>query len=321
MKFIFEPLLKSRHNVICVDGAFEAKLQLSHWHGNSSPHELKADTTTQMAFKLIEHPGKQRFLEGIEIVSNNHYDADGVLSAFVILNPEYSLRHKKDLINIALTGDFAEFTTEDALKANSVIESFTDEEKSIFKDILTRENYPSAMQKIYLKAFEIIPSLISEIDKHEKIWLDEWNSFRESCSSFSTRESVVSNYGDCNLSVVESSFPLHIVSKFANTENDILLSVVKSKLGNAYELEYKFWTWFDTIRPKKFKRRSFETLAQKLNQIETNKTGSWKVVGRDPVSEWNYRLVFAVEDYKPAPSSLKVYEVENILFENLPKSF
>jgi hypothetical protein len=317
MKFLFEKFLTSRNNVICVDGAFDAKLQLSHWYGNKSPVELKADTTTQMAFNLIEHKNKDKYLQGIKIVSNNHYDADGVLSAFVLLYQDFALKNKSSLINISLTGDFSEFTTENALKANIVIESFADENKSIFKDIFLNEDYPSAIQIIYEKVFEIIPKLISQLDNFENIWLEEYNHFEKSEKSFGTRESVVSNYDDCNLSVVESNFPLHSVAKFMNAENDILLSVVRSEEGNTYELDYKYYTWFDTLRPKKIKRKNFESLAQKLNQIELNTNGFWQIIGNSPILDWNYRLIFADKNLNLLPSGLKVFEIENKLFEHL----
>jgi len=317
MKFQFENFLSSRENVICVDGAFDAKIQLSHWYGNKSPVELKADTTTQMAFNLIEHQEKEKFLKGINVVSNNHFDADGVLSAFVLLNPEFSLKNKTSLVNISITGDFSEFTTEDALKANIVIESFADEDKSIFKDIFSLKDYPSAMQIIYERTFKLIPKIISQIDEFENIWLEEYNYFEKSEKSFGIRESVVSNYDDCNLSVVESNFPLHSVAKFMNAENDILLSVVRGEEGNTYELDYKYYTWFDTLRPKKIKRKNFESLAQKLNQIELNNKGTWQIIGNNPILDWNYRLIYADKNLDLIPSGLKVYEIENVLFEHL----
>ena len=319
MRFIFEPLLKTRQNVVCVDGAFEAALQLSHWHGNNSPAELKAETTTQMAFKLIEHKNKRKYLKDITIVSNNHFDADGVLSALVLLNSEFAIKNKTSLINIALTGDFAEFTTGDALKAAFVIESFGDENKSLFKEILIKEKYLEAMQKIYEKTFELVPSLINDITKYEHIWHDEFEFFERSERSFALRESVVSNYSDCNLSVIESNFPLHVTAKYITAENDIVLSVVKGLRGNLYELDYKYYTWFDTTRPLRTKRKSFEPLMEKLNHIELNKKGLWRITGHSPVLDWNYRLTFSDENFNLISSGLKVYEIENILFDCLPR--
>ncbi len=314
MKFVYKDLLKSYKNVVCVDGAFNAKLQVSHWHGNESPIELKADTTTEMAFKLIEYPDKNKFLNGIEVVSNNHFDADGVLSAYVILFPQTALEMKKALVNIARTGDFAEFTDEDSLKAVAVLESFQNPDNKKYKTLM-QDNYPQAMQKIYEDCFELIPRLVKSIDKFEESWKNDFDFFEKSEKSFEIKESVFSNYGDCKLSVLESKFPLHVVSKYKNSEHDILLSVEKHDESNKYQLEYKYHTWFDTTREKTLERKNLEPLSQKLNQIELNSEGKWRVIGTNPLYDWNYGLTFADENFNQKFSSLKIYEVENILFD------
>ncbi len=317
MIFKFEPLLTSRDNVISVDGAFDAKLQLSHWVGNKSPSELKAPTTTEMAFKLIEHPEKEKYLNGIDVVSNNHYDADGVISSFTLLFPEEAKKYKSSLIYIARTGDFAEFTTEDAFNANTVIESFVNEEKSLLKNILSQGNYPKAMQIIYQTVFQLLPEIVKNIDKYEKYWREEFNYYSKSEESFLTKNSVFSNYGDCYLSVIESDFILHPVAKFKHADFDVVLSAVKNEEKHLYQIEYKYRTWFDTGEEKTIKRKNFEPLAKKLNQIEMNSEGAWKIIGRDPVYDWNYSLIFSDKNYNPLLSSLSVFEVENELFEFL----
>ncbi len=315
MKFIFEKFLNERNNVVCVDGSFPAKLELSHWHGNSTPKEFKADTSTEIVFNLIESPFKNDYLNGIEIVSNNHFDADGILSAFVLLNPVFSLQHKKEIINIAETGDFSEFTTEDALKQSYVLESLFDLEKSIFKNEISKMKFPEMMQFIYEKGFELIPKLIENIDDYENIWKDDFQHFQNSENQFEIQSAVFSNYSDCRLSVIESNSELHKVSKYKNSNFEILLSAVKNSEGNLYELEYKTVTWFETSREKKIERKSFEPLAERLNLIETNKNGTWQVLGKDPVEEWDYRLTFADKNFNKNNSKLQIYEIENILFD------
>jgi len=315
MKFTFEKFLTERNNVVCVDGSFPAKLELSHWRGNLTPQELKADTSTEIAFNLIESENKEKYLDGIEIVSNNHFDADGILSAFVILNPEFSLQHKKEIINIAEIGDFSEFTTEDALKQSIVLEQLFDLEKSIFKNELQKIKFPEMMQFIYEKGFKLIPKLIENIDDFEKIWKDDFQFFENSERLFKNQSAVFSNYSDSRISVIESNESLHKVSRYKNSEYEILLSVIKKKEGNLYELEYKTVTWFETLREKKIERKSFETLSQNLNLIEKNKNYSWQILGKNPVEDWDYKLVFADKNFNLMPSKLQIFETENILFD------
>ncbi|GAB6282889.1 MAG: hypothetical protein STSR0008_16390 [Ignavibacterium sp.] len=317
MKFYYYDLLPDKNKAISVDGAFDAKLQLSHWIGNSSPKELKADTTTEMSFKLIENSNKEKYLTGIEYISNNHFDADGLLSAFVLLDPDYALQHKNEIINMAITGDFSEFTTEDALKSIIVIESLLDEEKSFIKEKIKNINYSDSIQCAYEEGFKLVSKLIDDIDQFEKYWIDEFSFFVESEKSFERQESIVSNYDNLCLSIVEIPKPLSKVSIYKNIKNDIVLTAIKSNNGNIYDLEYKMWTWFDTIREKKIKRNSFETFANLFNQIEKNKSGIWKTIGGNPIYNYDYHLNFVDKNNNLIPSSLKIYELENILFNNL----
>lgn len=315
MKFVFEKYLENRDNVVCIDGLFESKLQVSHWRGNDTPDELKADTTTEMAFKLIESPNKDRYLNGIEIVSNNHYDADGLLSAFVLVNNDIALQNKESLINTAITGDFSEYTTKDALKSSIVIESLFILDKSMIKSELANKNYPEIVQILYEKGFELIPGLVNDVDKFEQYWMEEFKEYEKSEESFITQNSVFSNYSDCKLSVIESTIPLHRVSVYQHAENDIVLTSVKASGGNKYELEYKLHTWFDTTRKVKIKRKDLNPLTNKLNIIESDNIGKWQVFGTNPMSDWDYKLVYADENYNKIPSKISLYEIENLLFD------
>lgn len=317
MKFVFEKLLTGRGNVVCADGLFDAALQISHWPDNDTPYELKADTTTEMAFKLIESGRKDSYLKGIEIVSNNHFDADGLISAFVLVYPEKALEIKNELTNTAIFGDFAEFNDEDSLKAACVIESMMDMDNGMFSKELQGIKYPQMMQFLYEKGFELLPDIIADPDKYSRYWKSEFDHYKRSEESFISQASVFSNYGDCYLSVIESSMPLHRAAKYNHAAHDIVLSAVKTKEGNLYEMEYKLYTWFETKRKPQVERKEFNGLADILNGMENSGKGKWRVPGKDPISDWDYRLMFTDDDYRPAASSLAIYEVENILFENL----
>src|SRR5262245_17179276 len=86
MRFVPYHLLGDTPNVV-VDGSAtdSTVLTLSHWPGSPTPEELLDDLSAQIAFRALERPG---LLDGIEAVSNNHYDQDGLVSAFTLLEPE-----------------------------------------------------------------------------------------------------------------------------------------------------------------------------------------------------------------------------------------
>jgi hypothetical protein len=171
------------------------------------------------------------------------------------------------------------------------------------------------MNSLYLKAFELLPELVNNIDSYKKYFREDFNLYTRSVSAFDSQTALWSDYNDCHLTVVESGFGLHPVSVFSHAGNDIVLTVEVSKEGRKYELQYKPYTWHDTLRHRQVERTTFETLSSELNLIESNKNGLWRIVGKDPLSDWNYRMNFSDENHNLVDSNIETYKVEEILFD------
>src|ERR1044072_5371307 len=89
----FEFYTEALDNVpkLSVDGTVDNSIHFSHWEGNRTPAELKADTSTEIALNLAASPNRAHLTNGIELVTNNHFDTDGVLSVWTVLNGERAL--------------------------------------------------------------------------------------------------------------------------------------------------------------------------------------------------------------------------------------
>src|SRR6267378_2105001 len=108
---------------LSVDGIVPNSIHFSHWQGNETPAEVKADTSTEIALNLIASPNSDALTQGIELVTNNHFDTDGVLSVWTMLNGERALELRDKLIPAAEAGDFSEFTNENAIRASIAIQA------------------------------------------------------------------------------------------------------------------------------------------------------------------------------------------------------
>lgn len=86
-------------------------IELSHWNPSTTPELFQADSSTEIALNFLSF-GK---LPADGLVINNHLDVDGILSAFVLLQPELALRHRERLVAAAETGDFWSWTDEASL--------------------------------------------------------------------------------------------------------------------------------------------------------------------------------------------------------------
>jgi hypothetical protein len=106
---------------LSIDGTVPNSLHFSHWEGNRTPAEVKADTSTEIALNLVGSREFERLTQGIKLVTNNHFDTDGVLSVWTVLNGASALDLKSELIAAAEAGDFSAYTNERAVRASIVI--------------------------------------------------------------------------------------------------------------------------------------------------------------------------------------------------------
>src|SRR5436309_11586655 len=83
---------------LSVDGTVDNAIHFSHWNGNKTPASVKADTSTEITLNLVAAPDRDELTQGIDLVTNNHFDTDGVLSVWTMLNDERALALRDKLI-------------------------------------------------------------------------------------------------------------------------------------------------------------------------------------------------------------------------------
>src|ERR1044071_3166242 len=100
---------------VVVDGSANPTtlLTLSHWPKSGTPAALKADTSAEIAFKYLDLPA---FHVDAEVVTNNHFDQDGLVGVFTLSNPDTAQQHRAFLIDVACAGDFGCFHSRDAAR-------------------------------------------------------------------------------------------------------------------------------------------------------------------------------------------------------------
>ncbi len=119
MRYVpYGPELEGVPNVI-VDGLANAAtvLALSHWPRSATPQALKADTSAEIVFNYLRSPDADALRGDAEAVSNNHFDIDGLMGLWSMLNPEEALEHAELAVAIADCGDFERWTGEHAAQA------------------------------------------------------------------------------------------------------------------------------------------------------------------------------------------------------------
>jgi hypothetical protein len=225
------------------------------------------------------------------------------------LYPDIALANRQLILDAAATGDFNEYASDEALKVCAALESL--ESNTVEYNL---SDYPAFVEMLYDKAFSMIPSLLADPDSHRALWRHSFDIFLISESSFISKQSIFSDYQDCNLSCIESPLDLHPVAidKWAGQDR-LLVARKDANAGYSYLITYKNYTWFDITRTDSRARVPLEPLAAKLNLMETKTDTIWEVIGNSPEVNYDYRLISHNGKFEPASSSIALFEVENEL--------
>src|SRR5437868_9047892 len=159
---------------LSVDGTVDNAIHFSHWQGNDTPAEVKADTSTEIALNLVASPNRDALTHGIELVTNNHFDTDGVLSVWTVLNGERALAYRDLLVAAAEAGDFSEYSSDDGVRVSIAIQGSEQanpagDDGSPLACLLAGENIDDDARAYELVLPEV-ERLLSNINDYEALW-------------------------------------------------------------------------------------------------------------------------------------------------------
>jgi len=314
---------------LSVDGTVDNAVHFSHWKGNRTPASVKADTSTEIALNLVAAPNREELTQGIELVTNNHFDTDGVLSVWTVLNGERALPLRDKLIAAAEAGDFSELSNPAAVRASIVIqgsESAIDEDAGspLAKQLAGEPVDDDA--RAYELVLPHVERVLTHTNDYQSLWCDPWNRIATALDSFAKGRSRVEEDREAKISLVtlapeifssagfkptRHSAPFTAISHHARGE--IFLIATPLGGGWSYRIDYPYYSWAETVVRPPIARRDLSSLMERLNAIEKSTGGSWRLDS----SELASAAKFSDEDGKLAGSGLELEVVAAELREVL----
>jgi hypothetical protein len=278
---------------LSVDGTVSNSIHFSHWEGNSTPAEVKADTSTEIALNLVTSSRRNELTHGIELVTNNHFDTDGVLSVWTILTGARAFELSQKLIPAAEAGDFSEFTNETAVRASIAIQGSDqpnpgEESGSPLACYLAGKNVDDDALAYDLVLPEV-KHLLTRVGDYEHLWRGAWEKIARALESFERGASRVQEFIDSDFSLVtlapdifsptgfnptRHAVPYTAISRYA--KGRLFLITTPLKEGWAYRIDYPYYSWAETVVRPRIARRDFSQLLLTLNQLEPESDGVWK---------------------------------------------
>ena len=155
-----------RKSISCDGKVPGAALDLTHWSDNETPHELYADTSTEIALKMararLEH-GKYAEYDDATVV-NNHYDTDGVLAVWACTNPEEALQYSELMVAGAEAGDFGEWSSDIGVKLDLALSAMRSDDED--------EGYGASLSHLPALLHDFVTR---EGAEHEELWREGWD--------------------------------------------------------------------------------------------------------------------------------------------------
>jgi hypothetical protein len=277
---------------LSVDGTVDNSVHFSHWHGNKTPESVKADTSTETVLNLVAAPNRAELTRSIDLVTNNHFDTDGVLSVWAMLAGERALPLRKELIAAAEAGDFSELSSVDGVRASIVIQgsdSPIDKSGSPLAAKLAGGPVEDEAHA-YLLVLPQVEQVITRTDDYEELWRDSWRRIEMALESFAKGDSRVEEFADARLSLVtlapqifgpdgfnpaRDAAPFTAVSHHAKGELFLIATPLNG--GWAYRIDYPYYSWAETVVRPAIVRPDLSSLMAELNDLEPGAAGKWRI--------------------------------------------
>jgi hypothetical protein len=282
LRFVPYHRLLDTPNVV-VDGSPTASthLTLSHWPGSPTPTELVDDLSAQIAFRALEEPSR---FDGVEVVSNNHFDQDGLVSAFALVQPDDALPRREQLIDIASAGDFAVFADRSSMRVAMALAAYDDPDRSPLGAELFADGYEEQCGRLYEGLLPRLSAMVDDPDSVRHLWSDEDAHLTESLAAIDTGVVQLREEPELDLAVciVPDDWADRAATRFTMSGLSALhpaalpnrtsrMRLLVSQ-GGVHRLECRYETWVMFRSRPLAPRPDLRPLATRLDQLEGRTT-------------------------------------------------
>lgn len=155
---------------VVIDGSPNAGtvLTLTHWPGIAQPPGFEADLSAEMALRYVRTGGPV----DARVVTNNHFDQDGLVGVFAFVDPDAALAHEALLADVAAAGDFGTYRSRAAARASMTIWAYSEPGRSpIGGQLVGSEDEQCAL--LYEATLPLLLSMVLEPEHFSDLWAEE----------------------------------------------------------------------------------------------------------------------------------------------------
>ncbi len=197
---------------IMVDGAARPSsvLTLSHWPQSPTPALLARDVSAASVLEYLRlvasggngvgfgragRPLREALAAGgaAEAVTNDHFDEDGLMSVFALVDPATALGNRRLIEAVATCGDFGVVSEEEVAHIAFAVAPLAEEEAGAGSG--TSERYRAMLPRL--------SELLEHPGRFERFWAAESMELAAGKAAIERGEVVITEEGELDLAVVE----------------------------------------------------------------------------------------------------------------------
>ena len=288
MEYVAYFEIGDRPNVI-VDGAAtdSTVLTLSHWPGAPTPEAFTADLSAEIAFRYLDQP---ELHVRADVVSNNHFDEDGIMSIYALVDPDGAMARRALVEDVARAGDFGTFRSREAARISFAISTLADPERSPLGAAFFDRPYEQLAHGLYVALLDRLPGLLDDVGFSGGLWVEEDEELARSERAIDSGEVTIEEIPELDLAIVRvpEAFAPHAVHRFTQgrtarvhpmaVHNRTGMLRVATIAGSSYDVALRYETWVQLVTRRAVPRVDLAPLADRLNERETS-GGAWTFDG------------------------------------------
>ncbi len=113
-------------------------------------------------------------------VSNNHFDEDGLVGLFTLIEPDTAIALRSLLCGVARAGDLATYSNRQAARIAFTVSAFADPDLSPLDDALFEQPYGGLCASLYRELLARFHDIAVNTGDYEHMWRDEGQALDES---------------------------------------------------------------------------------------------------------------------------------------------
>jgi hypothetical protein len=274
--------LAGRRHIV-VDGAARrgTVLALSHWPNNATPDALKRDTSTGTVFAYLDRPDLH---VNVGVVTNNHFDEDGLFSMYALCAPAAALRHRDLLLDASFAGDFGTYRRREAVRLHALIEAHADPARSPLPAAVFATEGAARVAHFYRHMLHRLPRILGRLGAYRRVWRDAEEHLDASEELVQEGRVVIEEEPELDLAVVRipDDLPPRPVWRYLRREeaavhpfaihNQTRCTRLVRIQGRRIELQYRYESWLAVTSRRPAARVDLAPFCRWLNRRDG---GGW----------------------------------------------